>query len=134
MSLIGIGGNLDRPKRRFDKLLLRLQSDPYIDLLQSSPLLINPDFASEKTPPFFNGVLLIATTLSPKRLLRHLHYLEKRYGRVRSTPNAPRTLDLDIIFFESKKLYNERLCVPHPHWSERPSVVVPMLWLKGPFW
>ncbi len=133
MSLIGVGGNLGPLKRRFDQLVMRLQSDAAIDLLESSPLLLNPDFAASDTPPFLNGVLLVATTLSPSGLLRRLHYYERRFGRRRPYKNAPRTLDLDIIFFESKRLYNGPLRIPHPHWSKRPSVVVPMLWITGRF-
>jgi 2-amino-4-hydroxy-6-hydroxymethyldihydropteridine diphosphokinase len=133
MSLIGIGGNLGAVKRRFDQLFKRLQNDADIDLLESSPLLLNPDFADPKSPPFLNAALLVATTLPPPGLLRRLNYYERRFGRKRPYKNAPRTLDLDIIFFESKRLYNESLTIPHPHWSKRASVVVPMLWITGRF-
>lgn len=125
--LVGIGSNLGNKKRIFDRLFLRLQSDSDIDLIKSSPIFINPDFASDTTPSFFNAVALIATDLSPKPLLRKLNYLESRFGRVRSYKNAPRTLDLDIIFYETKSLYNEKLYIPHPYWCKRSSVLVPMI-------
>lgn len=130
MSLIGVGGNLGNVKRRFDRLYDRLLNDRDIDPLRTSALFINPDFTGADTPPYMNAVILIATDLSPMMLLNRLNRIEARFGRVRTYKNAPRTLDLDIIFFETKTLYNERLSVPHPAWSKRASVLVPMLTLK----
>lgn len=124
--LVGVGGNLGNVKRTFDKLFLRLKDDRYIDIVKSSPIFVNPDFASKDTPRFFNAVVLVATNLTPMALLEKLARIEKRFGRKRSYKNAPRTLDLDIIFFESKTIYNERLSLPHPHWHKRKSVLVPM--------
>ena len=126
MALIGIGGNLGNVKRCFDRLYQRLLSDRHIDPLKTSPLFKNPDFTGADHPDFLNGVILIATNLPPLRLLDRLGSIERRFGRVRTYKNAPRTLDLDIIFFETKTLYNERLSVPHPAWSKRSSVLVPM--------
>lgn len=129
-ALIGVGSNLGNKKRIFDRLFLRIRSDHTLDLIKSSPIFINPDFASSTTPPFYNAVILVATNLSPQMLLKKLNYLESRFGRVRTYKNAPRTLDLDIIFYETKSLYNETLYIPHPYWFKRSSVLVPMMKLN----
>jgi 2-amino-4-hydroxy-6-hydroxymethyldihydropteridine diphosphokinase len=129
-ALIGIGGNVGNVPRRFKQLLNYLREFPAIDVAATSAILKNPPFGYTDQPDFYNALFLIRTDLSPMRLLRCLQQIEKRFGRVRSFPNAPRTLDLDIIFFESKKMYNKTLTIPHPHWNERDSVLIPMIYLQ----
>jgi 2-amino-4-hydroxy-6-hydroxymethyldihydropteridine diphosphokinase len=130
-ALIGIGGNLGDVKRRFDRLFLRFVSDGAIDVVKTSPLFFNPDFALRDAPPHLNAVVLIKTNLAPFALLTRLQAIEKRFGRTRPFKNAPRTLDLDIIFYETKRSYNPKLLLPHPKWSERKSVIAPMTTLQG---
>jgi 2-amino-4-hydroxy-6-hydroxymethyldihydropteridine diphosphokinase len=57
--------------------------------------------------------------------------LEKIFRRKRSFKNAPRTLDIDIIFFNNIKIANKKLIVPHKAWTKRESVIIPMILLKG---
>lgn len=128
-ALIGIGGNVGNTPRRFKRLLNYLARYPGINVTAASPLLKNPPFGFTDQPDFYNGVLVIETDMTPMQLLRDLMRIEKRFGRVRSFKNAPRTLDLDIIFFEFKKVYNKTLTIPHPHWHQRESVLIPMLYL-----
>lgn len=126
-ALIGVGGNVGNVERRLRKLFFYLCSHREIDLLATSPLYKNPPFGYADQPPFINAILLVATALPPERLLARLLKIEARFGRVRTFKNAPRTLDLDIIFYESKTLYNRQLTIPHPGWRERPSVLAPMV-------
>lgn len=130
-ALIGIGGNVGHVTRRFKKLLRYLARYPRIDVVATSPILKNPPFGYLDQPDFHNALLVIRTDMTPQRLLQSLLEIEKRFGRVRSFKNAPRTLDLDIIFFELKKVYNKRLTIPHPHWKTRESVLIPMLYLPN---
>ncbi len=64
--------------------------------------------------------------MRPRELLEFLLRTEKRFGRRRSFANAPRTLDLDLIFFDRVKMKTPRLTLPHPHWAERESVLIPL--------
>ncbi|MDQ1340392.1 MAG: 2-amino-4-hydroxy-6-hydroxymethyldihydropteridine diphosphokinase [Campylobacterota bacterium] len=128
--LIGIGGNVGNVKMRFKKLFLYLLKYPHIDIIQTSPLLKNPPFGYLNQEYFYNAVAIIKTNLLPIELLNHLLHIEKHFKRERSFKNAPRTLDLDIIFFESKKMYNKRLIIPHPDWKKRESVLIPMIYLS----
>jgi 2-amino-4-hydroxy-6-hydroxymethyldihydropteridine diphosphokinase len=59
-------------------------------------------------------------------LLKALQDMEHSAGRVRSHINAPRTLDLDVLFFGDAKINSERLTVPHPRWHERAFVLWPL--------
>ncbi len=77
-------------------------------------------------PEFVNAVAIYETDLRPLELLDALQNLEKIAGRERPFPNAPRTLDLDIIFYDDVALDSPRLSLPHPRWHERAFVLVPL--------
>jgi len=64
--------------------------------------------------------------MNPRELLAFLLRVEKHFGRKRSFANAPRTLDLDLIFFDDVRMETARLTLPHPHWHERESVLIPL--------
>lgn len=125
-ALIGIGSNINNPMRILKRVLFFLLSDRYIRLEYSSYILKNPPFGYENQPYFFNAIVSISTNLPPLGLLARLQWIEKRFGRKRSFKNAPRTLDLDIIFFENFIMYNKKLTLPHPKFNERASVIIPM--------
>jgi len=76
---------------------------------------------------FFNGVLKITTKLSPSLLLKKLKNIEISLGRVRTVRNAPRTIDLDILFFADKIINSKELTIPHPRMFERDFVIEPLL-------
>jgi len=68
----------------------------------------------------------IDTALTAEGLLDNLLSIERAHGRVRTFPNAPRTLDLDIILFGDEVRQSERLTIPHPRMQERAFVLVPL--------
>jgi len=125
-ALIGVGGNLGEVMRRFKKVASILAVHPRVRLVRTAPVLKNPPFGYTKQPEFFNTIFLVDTALAPKRLLRFLFWLERRFGRERSFKNAPRTLDLDILFYECRRIRSKELVVPHPFWRERDSVIIPL--------
>lgn len=127
--LVGIGGNIGNVKRRFKKLFMRLAKDPRIDIIATSPLLKNPPFGYALQPSFLNALIEVQTDMPPSRFLHYLLHLEKAFWRVRTFKNAPRTLDLDIIFFDDIKINQKDLQIPHPHWKSRDSVLIPMAWM-----
>jgi len=77
-------------------------------------------------PEFVNAVAIYDTELPPLALLDALQNLEKTAGRERPYLNAPRTLDLDIIFFGDIALDSPRLTLPHPRWQKRAFVLIPL--------
>jgi len=127
---IGIGGNVGDTKRRFQKLFYYLKRDLFIDILQTSPILKNPPFGYINQPDFYNAIILLKTNLSPRKLLKHLLKIEKKFGRKREFRNSPRTLDIDIIFYD-KITYNKYdLVIPHPRFKERASVLIPLQYIQ----
>lgn len=125
-TVIGVGANIKNPITRFKRLVKYLHHDKELDLIKTSPILKNPPFGFLEQNDFYNACIVIKTDLEPLQLLKKLQYIEKRFGRKRTFKNAPRTLDLDIIFFENKRVYNDKLIIPHPKWSERESVIIPL--------
>lgn len=77
-------------------------------------------------PPFLNGVVLVRTDHDPHALMRVLGRVEDAFGRQRSRPNAPRTLDLDLIAYGRLSGDLDGLILPHPRAAERLFVMGPL--------
>lgn len=131
---LGIGGNIGDVKKRFNQLFLILQKDSRIQLLQTTPILKNPPFGYLEQQDFLNTIIVIKTNLSPQQLLKQMQRYEDRLGRRRSFKDAPRTLDIDIIFIKknnsSLKIKTKNLIVPHPFWKQRESVTIPLSYIE----
>jgi 2-amino-4-hydroxy-6-hydroxymethyldihydropteridine diphosphokinase len=77
-------------------------------------------------PDFINAVVRLDTHLAAIELLEALLGVEQEAGRERPWPNAPRTLDLDLLLYGDARIDTSRLTVPHPRMSERAFVLVPL--------
>ena len=129
-ATLGIGGNIGDVKRRFNHLFIYLKSSPFVEVVETSPILKNPPFGYLEQDAFYNALIIVKTCLRPKALLRYILHIEKRFGRKRSFPDAPRTLDIDMIFYENVTMNTKALTLPHPAWRSRTSVVIPLTYLK----
>ncbi len=81
----------------------------------------------EDQDEFVNTVVLMRTGIPPLELLDYLHGIENSLGRVRERENGPRTIDIDILDYQTYAYSNERLILPHPRVCERDFVVKPLL-------
>lgn len=77
-------------------------------------------------PWFLNIAIVIETTFSPLELLESCQAIEREHGRVRTSANAPRTLDLDILLYDDLISSTPQLVIPHPRMAERRFVLVPL--------
>lgn len=77
-------------------------------------------------PDFVNAVAQIETHLTAPDLLDALQALENQAGRQRPYFHAPRTLDLDLLFYGQARMDSARLTLPHPRWRERAFVLYPL--------
>ena len=77
-------------------------------------------------PDYLNGIVVVETRLSPKATMEGLLTLEASFGRERGQPNAPRTLDLDLIAFGRLVMVEKDLILPHPRAFDRRFVMGPL--------
>lgn len=83
---------------------------------------------------FYNLAVGFKTELGPEELLEKLLEIEKSFGRVRKTGKVlPRTLDIDILFYDSERIKGPLLEIPHPRMAERGFVLIPLAELAPAF-
>lgn len=126
LAWIGLGSNLDAPRRHVETALEELDRLPLCRRLHHSRLYRSRPVGPADQPDFINAVALVATRLSPLALLDQLQALEQRHGRVRARRWGPRTLDLDLLLFDDRQLSTPRLTLPHPEMVRRAFVLVPL--------
>ena len=132
-SLLGIGGNVGDVLRRFEHLFYVLKASPFVNVLETAPILKNPPFGYLDQAFFYNSLILVETDLTPRALLRYILRVEKHFGRKRLFKDGPRTLDIDMIFYENIKMESKELTLPHPAWTQRSSVLIPLSHMKRKF-
>lgn len=128
---IGIGGNIGDMNKRFKMLYLMLLKDSRFNLVQTSPILKNPPFGYLNQDDFLNGLIVLRTNLSASNALRAFQRYENRFKRTRSFKDAPRTLDIDIIFFNNQKINTKNLIIPHKDYKNRDSVLIPLRYIDS---
>ena len=125
-AFIGLGSNLDNPAAQIRRAIRTLAAMPETRLVRRSSLYRNPPAGYIEQPEFVNAVARIETRLTPRDLLEQLLAIERAHGRVRDFPNAPRTLDLDILLYGERTVREPGLTIPHPRMLERAFVLVPL--------
>jgi len=125
-AYIAIGSNLAEPLKQVIAAWDEIAKLPKSILIQKSSLYVSKPLGYKDQPDFVNAVVLVETELSPHELLSELQSLEILHERVRSFPNAPRTLDLDIILFGNLEINDPQLVIPHPRMHERAFVIFPL--------
>lgn len=122
---IAIGSNLGDARNEVVTAVRALSQEPGLSLLAESPLFRSkPHLATGDD--YVNAVISMQCELSAFKLLETTQRIENSQGRVRSFINAPRTLDLDLIFYGDEKIDSPKLTIPHPRWSERAFVLLPL--------
>jgi 2-amino-4-hydroxy-6-hydroxymethyldihydropteridine diphosphokinase len=126
-AYIGLGANLERPREQLLAAFEELDRLPETRLAAHSALYRSAPLGYTAQPDFVNAVARIETGLSPERLLAALHEIESRHGRERSFPNAPRTLDLDLLLYGGETIERAGLSLPHPRMHQRAFVLAPLV-------
>jgi len=123
---VGLGANLGDTTATLD------QAERALAVLATTRVVaVSPRYRSAPVqasgPDFLNAVVELATDLEPAPLLAALHEIEATHGRQRPYLNAPRTLDLDLLFYGQRSLNTPSLVLPHPRLHERAFVLLPLL-------
>ena len=130
-AVLALGGNLGDKRATLLGAISRIASTEGIKLVAQSELYESVALAvtgpDSDQPSYLNAVVMIKTSLRPKQLLKALNEIENQFGRVRLARWAPRTLDIDIITYDSELIETKSLIIPHPRAFERSFVLVPWL-------
>jgi 2-amino-4-hydroxy-6-hydroxymethyldihydropteridine diphosphokinase len=130
---IGIGSNIGDKLNHCEKAISEiLKADRHKLLAKSSLFKTQPvGYASQDW--FVNGVIKLETDLEPPELLRTLKTIESQLGRAQTFRWGPRTIDLDILFFDDIEIHTEELQIPHPLIQNRQFVLVPLVQIDRNF-
>ncbi len=130
---LGLGSNLGNPKETCLQAIELVRNHPDIQVSQVSSLYRTEPVGVTEQGWFVNAVMECTTALSVEALLETTLQIERAFGRVRMERWGPRTLDLDILFYDDLHLVSEQLTVPHPRLHQRRFVLVPLAEL-APNW
>lgn len=122
---IALGSNLGDRAAMLRTARERLER--YVDTVRMSRIYETEPVGYHDQGRFLNAVIVGTTQLEPTALLRALQRIEAELGRERPFPNAPRTIDLDLLFYDDMVLETPELTVPHPRLQERFFVLVPLV-------
>ncbi|MGE3809498.1 MAG: 2-amino-4-hydroxy-6-hydroxymethyldihydropteridine diphosphokinase [Gemmataceae bacterium] len=127
IAYIALGSNLGDRQATLDQAVARLRSTPGITVKKvSSYVETEPVGGPPGQDKYLNAAAELEIALSPRALLDQLLHIEAELGRVRSEPNAPRTLDLDLLLYGDQVIDEPGLQVPHPRLHERVFVLQPL--------
>jgi 2-amino-4-hydroxy-6-hydroxymethyldihydropteridine diphosphokinase len=121
-AVVALGCNLAGAYASREALLeaaLRRFADLGLTVLTCSGWWESAAWPDPSAPAYLNGVALLAPEPGPEDMLAALHAIERAFGRARGEPNAPRTLDLDLIAHGRTVLDGPDLVLPHPRAHER---------------
>jgi 2-amino-4-hydroxy-6-hydroxymethyldihydropteridine diphosphokinase len=127
-ALIGLGANIPSPAGQPAQTLkaaLAALARAGVEIAAVSPFYETVAWPDPADPPFLNAVAAVRTRLQPVALMALLHDVETTLGRKRSVPNAPRSLDLDLLDYAGQ-IWDGAVTLPHPRLAERRFVLEPL--------
>jgi len=129
-----VGGNLNNTPEKFQRLFLLLQ-DKVGKIVQKSSYYQSDAWGFESEHSFINIALCLQTELSPFELLKETQSIEKELGRTEKTTTnyQDRTMDIDIIFYDSEIIKTPNLEIPHPKMHLRDFVLTPLCEIASDF-
>lgn len=122
-SYLGIGSNLGDRRAHIEDAIEKLRNNTHIKVKRVSSIYETDPVSDMPQGKYLNGVMEIETALGPRELLGVLNEIETALGRERPARNAPRTIDIDILYYGDVAIREDNLTVPHPRIQEREFVL-----------
>jgi len=123
-AYLGLGSNMgnrqDNLERALDFLSQRLRIEKVSSIYDTEPV------GDVNQPRFLNLVCQVYTSLTPMALLTLGKGIESKLGRVSGKSNAPRPIDIDVLFYDEQIIETPELVIPHPRLTERAFVLIPL--------
>jgi 2-amino-4-hydroxy-6-hydroxymethyldihydropteridine diphosphokinase len=123
---IGLGGNIGYSVAVINSALLHIAALPGVQDLKMSSFYRTAPVSDLPQADYVNAVCNFKTTMNPEELFKHLEKIEILHGKAAKPKNAPRILDIDLLFFDSIRYTSDNLEIPHPRWKERLFVLIPL--------
>ncbi len=120
-----LGSNLGNSKTQLSKAIAQIEKQ-IGKITRRSGLYSTAAWGNTKQPDFFNQVIIAETSLTVQQTMEAILNIEKKMGRLRTVKNAPRIIDIDILFFNKEIIHQKDLSVPHPQIPNRRFVLVPL--------
>lgn len=95
-------------------------------VIRQSSLYSTAAWGNTSQPDFLNQVIVVETKLTASDVMQTILGIEEKMGRIRTVKNAPRVIDIDILFFNREIINMPDLTVPHPRIQNRRFVLVPL--------
>lgn len=132
-SYVALGSNLGSCKEYLNNAINALKEDPMVKDIQASSFIKTKPYGYTDQPDFLNACICFKTIYTPNELLKKLQSLEKAADRKREIHWGPRTLDLDILFYDNLTMFTKDLIIPHPEIQKRDFVLIPLMELNPYF-
>ena len=120
---IGVGSNIGDRCKYVDSSIEELKKIRGVSVTRVSSIYETLPVSDIPQGKYLNGVIEIETDIGPKALLRELNNIEEGLGRKRTIRNAPRTIDLDILYDGDEHIDEEGIVIPHPRIADREFVL-----------
>ncbi|OGX61252.1 MAG: 2-amino-4-hydroxy-6-hydroxymethyldihydropteridine diphosphokinase, partial [Paenibacillus sp. RIFOXYA1_FULL_44_5] len=130
--LVALGSNMGNREAYLYKAMDALEQHAFISISQKSDIYETDPVGFVDQAMFLNMVIEISSSLPPDALLQELQRIERDLDRVRDIHWGPRTIDLDLLWYDDRHIHTEQLVVTHPRMMERAFVLLPLadIWNK----
>lgn len=125
-AYVAFGSNMGDSRAYIEGAVKEIKEDRLVKNIKVSSVIVTKPYGGVEQPDFLNGALQVDTLYTPHELLERLHELEQAAGRERTLRWGPRTLDLDILFYDKLVYEDEALIIPHADMANRDFVLRPM--------
>lgn len=125
-AFIALGSNIDDKREYLEEGVKALAETEGCQLTAVSDFIQTVPYGFTEQDEFLNGCLELKTLLTPEELLSNIHEIETKANRIRTVHWGPRTLDLDIIFYDDLVLDKQDLQIPHVDMHRRDFVLLPL--------
>ncbi|MGG9970206.1 2-amino-4-hydroxy-6-hydroxymethyldihydropteridine diphosphokinase [Ferruginibacter sp. SUN002] len=120
-----LGSNMGNSKTQLSVAIKHIQKE-IGKLMRQSSLYRTAAWGNTDQPDFLNQVIIVESKLSAEQMIKKILDIEEKMGRVRTIKNAPRIIDIDILFIEKAIINKKNLIVPHPEIANRKFVLIPL--------
>ena len=120
-----LGSNMNNPQRQLS-IAIKNITQQIGTIIRKSKLYTTAAWGNNNQPDFLNQVIIVETKLPALETIKKILAIENKMGRVRTKKNAPRIIDIGILFFNKEIIAEKNLDVPHPQIENRRFVLVPL--------